>query len=402
LLAADASGTARFSAAALRGAAAARPDAVLVVQSGGASYRFPLSRTESVLQAAGRSDGTLEFALAPLSGAALEKLLAAAGKQGFPVKGTPAGFTLNVIGGSGTAAVPASGFGMAYVERTLTVSEAVYADSAVALLYDAKTGTFRYVPALFETGGGVTKVTVKSSVASGIIAVAVNPVSFSDISAHWAKTEIELLASRLIINGRASGSFAPQQTVSRAEFAAMLVRSLGLQPDAPAGAAAFSDVHAGAWYAADAAAAAGLGLVQGYADGTFRPDAPITREQMAVMAARALKLLQAASAVGGTTASPGAAATAGTTATSGSGTGATSATTGAATSPAAATPASPGSFNDAAAIASWAQEAVNTLTAGGIMQGQPSGSFAPEADTSRAEAAVILTRLLRVGGLLNS
>ncbi|CAH1217177.1 hypothetical protein PAECIP111892_04356 [Paenibacillus auburnensis] len=366
VIAADASGTARFSAAALRSALAARPDAVLVVQSSGASYRFPLSRTESVLKAAGLGDGTLEFALAPLGGAALEQLLAGAGKQGFQVKGMPAGFTLNVIGGSGTAAVPASGFGTAYVERTLTVDEDVYADSAVALLYDAKAGTFRYVPALFETGGGVTKVTVKSSLASGIIAVALNPVRFSDVSSHWAKAEIELLASRLIVNGRASGSFAPQQTVSRAEFAAMLVRSLGLQPEAPAG-AVFSDVAAGAWYAADAAAASGLGLVQGYADGTFRPDAPITRQQMAVMAARALKLLQ--------TASPGDAA------------------------PSAAS--TPGSFSDAAGIASWAQEAVNTLTAGGIMRGLPSGSFAPEADTSRAEAAVILTRLLRAGKLLN-
>ncbi|WP_052380408.1 S-layer homology domain-containing protein, partial [Paenibacillus camerounensis] len=462
-IAAGAGGTARFSAAALRSAAAAVPGAVLVVTSGTAAYRFPLHRAERVLEAAGLADGTLEFALAPLGGAALEKLLADAGKQALAVKGVPAGFTLSVLGGSGAAAVPVSGFGAAYAERTLTVGEAVSADRAAALLYDAQTGTFRYVPALFETAGGVTKVTVKSNVAGGVIAVALHPVSFSDLSGHWAKTEIELLAGKLILNGTGAGNFAPQQTVSRAEFAAMLVRSLGLLPDAAADAAAFSDVPAGAWFAADAQAAAGLGLVQGYADGTFRPEAPVTREQLAVMAARALKLMQSASALpeavhasaaaepGATTAAnvatvttqPGLttaanvasvaaktrATTAANVATVAAKPGATIAAnvatvttelegavsgtaptsnasalasqafvTGAASG---AAPVTPGSFSDAADIASWAQEAVNTLTAGGIMLGRPSGSFAPQAFTSRAEAAVILARLLRAGRLLN-
>lgn len=425
-VAAGADGTARFSAAALRSAAAAVPGAVLVVTSGGASYRFPLHRAESVLEAAGLADGTLEFALAPLSGAALEKLLAGAGKQDLAVKGVPAGFTLSVLGGSGAAAVPVSGFGAAYAERTLTVEEAVSADRAVALLYDAQAGTFRYVPALFETAGGVTKVTVKSSVAGGVIAVALHPVSFSDLSGHWAKTEIELLAGKLILNGRGAGSFAPQQTVSRAEFAAMLVRSLGLLQDAAAGAAVFSDVPAGAWFAADARAAADLGLVQGYADGTFRPEAPVTREQLAVMAARALKLVQSASATpaaapvvgaggkaatavasGSTAAAPNAAAVA-SAPVAASGAAPTSAAPAAASqaldadaAASAAVPTATGSFTDAADIASWAREAVNTLTAGGIMQGRPSGSFAPQAVTSRAEAAVILARLLRAGKLLN-
>ncbi|KUP25331.1 hypothetical protein AWJ19_18425 [Paenibacillus sp. DMB5] len=402
------------------------PGAVLVVTRGGASYRFPLHRAESVLEAAGLADGTLEFALAPLSGAELEKLLAGAGKQDLAVKGVPAGFTLSVLGGSGAAAVPVSGFGAAYAERTLTVEEAVSADRAVALLYEAQTGTFRYVPALFETAGGVTKVTVKSSVAGGVIAVALHPVSFSDLSGHWARAEIELLAGKLILNGRGAGSFAPQQTVSRAEFAAMLVRSLGLLPDAAAEAAAFSDVPAGAWYAADASTAADLDLVQGYADGTFRPEAPVTREQLAVMAARALKLVQSASAPpagahavgaggtpttavasGGIAAAPNAAVVA-SAPVAGSGAAPTSAAPAAASqaldanaAASAAAPTAPGSFTDAAGIASWAQEAVNTLTAGGIMQGRPSGSFAPQAATSRAEAAVILARLLRAGQLLN-
>ncbi|MNV36550.1 Endo-1,4-beta-xylanase A precursor [compost metagenome] len=58
-------------------------------------------------------------------------------------------------------------------------------------------------------------------------------------------------------------------------------------------------------------------------------------------------------------------------------------------------------FTDLSAISSWAKEAVNVLTAKGIMKGQSADSFAPGSDTSRAEAAVILTRLFKAAGLLN-
>jgi hypothetical protein len=156
--------------------------------------------------------------------------------------------------------------------------------------------------------------------------------------------------------------FAPQKSVSRAEFAAMLIRSLGLV--AATTTKTFSDVSDLSWYAADARGAAALGLVQGYEDGTFRPNAPITREQMAVMAARALKLLN----LGGEESGANAATNV---------------------------------FTDASSISSWAKEAVDALTAKGIMKGQSADSFAPDSDTSRAEAAVILARLLKTAGLLN-
>ncbi|WP_313642020.1 S-layer homology domain-containing protein [Paenibacillus sp.] len=168
-----------------------------------------------------------------------------------------------------------------------------------------------------------------------------------------------MLASRLILTGQSTDTFAPQKSVSRAEFAAMLIRSLGLVAGNTT--TAFSDVSDLSWYAADARAAAALGLVQGYEDGTFRPNASFTREQMAVMAARALKLLNL----------------------------------GAGTNP------GTNAFTDSSSISSWAKEAVYVLTAKEIMKGQSAGNFAPGNDTIRAEAAVILARLLKVAGLLN-
>lgn len=359
-ISANGDGTARFSADALRKAAALSPKAVLVIESGGMSYRFPLELVESVLKAAQMPAGTLEFNVNSLSGKGLEQLLAKAKQQGFTVQGTPANFTLKVT--DGKTSVAASGFGTTYVDRTFMLKEALDAKTGVVLIYDEQTGSFRYVPALYELVNGMTKVTVKSSIASGVFVAALHPVTFGDISTHWARNEIERLASRLILTGQSTDTFAPQKSVSRAEFAAMLIRSLGLV--AANTTKTFSDVSDLSWYAADARAAAALGLVQGYEDGTFRPNAPITREQMAVMAARAMKLLnleaEGSRAIVATDV-----------------------------------------FRDASTISSWAKEAVSDLVAKGIMKGQPSGSFAPSSDTSRAEAAVILVRLLRAAELLN-
>lgn len=359
-ISANGEGVARFSAEALRDAAALSPNAVLVIASGDMSYRFPLGLVESVLKAAQMPAGTLEFQLSPLSGKGLEQLLAKAKQQGFTVQGTPASITLRVTDGKTT--VPANGFGTTYVERTFMIKEILDLKTGVVLIYDEQTGSFRYVPALFEPVNGMTKVTVKSSNASGVFVAALHPVSFGDSSSHWAKNEIEMLASRLILTGQSNDTFAPQKSVSRAEFAAMLIRSLGLIAESTT--KTFSDVSDLSWYTADARAAAALGLVQGYEDGTFRPNAPITREQMAVMAARALKLMNLGAGESGVNPATNA-------------------------------------FTDAAAISSWAKEAVNVLTAKGIMKGRSASSFAPGSDTSRAEAAVILTRLLKAAGLLN-
>lgn len=276
------------------------------------------------------------------------------------MQGTPTIVTLKVT--DGKTSVAASGFGTTYVDRTFMLKEALDAKTGVVFIYDEQTGSFRYVPALFEPVNGMTKVTVKSSIASGVFFAALHPVTFGDIATHWAKNEIEGLASRLILTGQSTDTFAPQKSVSRAEFAAMLIRSLGLV--AANTTKTFSDVSDLSWYAADARAAAALGLVQGYEDGTFRPNAPITREQMAVMAARAMKLLNLeAEGYGANVAAD--------------------------------------VFTDASTISSWAKEAVSDLAAKGIMKGQSSGSFAPSSDTSRAEAAVILVRLLRAAELLN-
>ncbi len=111
--------------------------------------------------------------------------------------------------------------------------------------------------------------------------------TFTDIAGHRDREAIEALAERGIINGRGSGLFAPDDRMTRAEFAAITVRSLGL---APLSGDSFTDVPAGRWFSPFVGTAARYGIVNGVGGGLFLPDGTITRQEAAVMVARAAKL----------------------------------------------------------------------------------------------------------------
>lgn len=111
--------------------------------------------------------------------------------------------------------------------------------------------------------------------------------TFGDISGHKNQPAIEALASRGIINGINDTSFAPNATMTRAEYAAIVVRGLGLTPKENG---RFSDILSGMWYAGYVGTANAYGIVNGTTNTTFEPNGPITREQAAAMTARAAKL----------------------------------------------------------------------------------------------------------------
>lgn len=111
--------------------------------------------------------------------------------------------------------------------------------------------------------------------------------NFSDITGHEAKTAIEALAARGIINGKTADSFLPDETMTRAEFAAITVRGLGLPEKANA---VFDDVAPGDWFAPYVGAAHAYGIVTGVSAGLFSPDGTLSREEAAVMIARSAAL----------------------------------------------------------------------------------------------------------------
>ena len=116
----------------------------------------------------------------------------------------------------------------------------------------------------------------------------INPgKTFADISVHKDKTAIETLASRGIINGKSENSFEPDSTMTRAEFATIITRGLGLPQK---NSAVFDDVTTNDWFYSCVGTAYAYGIIKGVSENEFNPNGTITREEAAVMVERAAKL----------------------------------------------------------------------------------------------------------------
>lgn len=112
--------------------------------------------------------------------------------------------------------------------------------------------------------------------------------TFSDVPAsHPNKTAIEALAARGVLKGRTATQVAPDAKMTRAEFAAMVVRALGLTPKANN---SFKDVTSDKWYAGEVGTANTYGIIDGVGGGRFNPEGAVNRQEAATMVARAAKL----------------------------------------------------------------------------------------------------------------
>ncbi|MBO0603164.1 NEAT domain-containing protein [Sporosarcina sp. E16_3] len=131
------------------------------------------------------------------------------------------------------------------------------------------------------------KATIKPVVTEEETPVEVVPVTFTDISNTWAKPYIESLASKQIVKGKTATTFAPNDQITRAQFAILLSRALELPKQDYKG--TFSDVTKDMdWIVFEAEAASRAGIIS-VNDGKFRPNEAITRQQMATMIIRAIE-----------------------------------------------------------------------------------------------------------------
>jgi hypothetical protein len=336
-------------------------DKTIVIKNGNITFELPNNLKELIQNSGSTFDltnSTLTVKINKVDKALDEQIQNKASSLGFKLLDTPVNYQLNLKSGDKTEEI--KNFGNTYVSRTIELDGVIDGDTTTAIVFNPDTGEFRYVPALFTVVNGKTIITIKSTTNS-IYTVAQFDKSFNDIQTHWAKTQIELLSSKLIVNGTTSSTFAPNEKITRAEFAALLVRALGLTSNGTS--ISFKDVAATDWYAASAQIAAQFKLITGYEDGTFKPNQIISREQMSVMAARALQFSNQK-----------------------------------------ASPTAVGDLNhfgDVKEISSWAQEAAGQMIANGIIQGKTEVLFAPQDTATRAEATVILTRLLQSLNLIN-
>lgn len=115
-----------------------------------------------------------------------------------------------------------------------------------------------------------------------------NAVTFSDIVGHKNQTAIEKLAGMEIINGMGGDLFAPNETMTRAQFCTIVVKALGLTPRTNN---SFSDVPTKQWYAGYVGAASDKGIVNGVGGNKFAPNGTITRQDAVTMVTRAAKVM---------------------------------------------------------------------------------------------------------------
>lgn len=111
---------------------------------------------------------------------------------------------------------------------------------------------------------------------------------FSDIAGHPNQVAIETLVSMGIVNGMGDGTFAPEVTMTRAQFCTMVVKALEL---VPLESTVFSDVPAKQWYSGYVGAASANGIVNGVGGGKFNPNGTIIGQHAALMVNRAAKVL---------------------------------------------------------------------------------------------------------------
>lgn len=342
--------------------AQANPATVLTFTTDGASYSLPLGIVNgtALTSQLGTGDFTITVSILKAGPATLNSVNQALSAQAGSVTLAAPVIEFTITAQAGNNSVLLNNFGTTYVKRTLTAPSVLNPQNATAVSFDPATGTISFVPSVFTTkADGTTEVTVTRN-SNSYYTVVQSSKTFGDTAGHWAKSAIDLLASKLIITGTSSTEFSPSQRVTRAEFAALITRSLGLA--AVNSGTSFSDVNASAWYANAVQTAAAAGLITGYTDGSFKPNSPITRQEMAVILSKAIKYT-------------------GTTLT--------------------ADPSALAKFSDAAAIPAWSQAAIQEIAAEQIIQGRPDGSFAPQNNATRAEAVTMLEKTLKFLQFIN-
>lgn len=348
---------------ALAAAAETVPEAVFTIKANNASYTLPvnLPALVSVLQQVdkGLDKAIVYVSMDTVTGAIAERAAELAKAAGVTLAGDIVEYTLKVEANGSQIAI--ADFGGTYTARSLILAGVVDPAQATAVRIDPVTGAVSFVPAVFKTANGITEATIYHN-GNGLYTIIRSQKTFADLREHWAKSDVELLASKLIVNGMTETSFAPERNVTRGEFVSLIVRALGIA-EASADAEEFNDVSASDWFSGAIGAAAKAGIVSGYEDGAFRPGDTISREQMAVILSNALRFAgKPATAPGKLTLY---------------------------------------AFEDHADIRPWAEASAAQMVQARIFTGVTDTRFAPQDEVTRAQAAVAVKRLLQAAGFIN-
>ncbi|NGP44281.1 S-layer homology domain-containing protein [Bacillaceae bacterium SIJ1] len=229
-------------------------------------------------------------------------------------------------------------------------------DEVVGVLYQPTTQSVTFVPSKqTKRANGAQELMMQTRYDGYYAFVKKGNVSFLDMAEHWAKADVEDMAQQLIIQGVSEKRFSPDDFITRGEFTAFLTSALGVQPQEQIS-EQFIDVHQGMFYAGAIEAAVQAGLMQGVSLERFSPNEPMTREQMAVMIVKSMHFAGKPPVESGSQKLR--------------------------------------SYLDHEKISAWAKEAMSDTVQTGILNGVSETFIAPKDNVTRAQAAVMLKRLL--------
>lgn len=194
----------------------------------------------------------------------------------------------------------------------------------------------------------IGSIALSAAILAGLLpagALAAEP-SFADTKGHWAESAIERWSDYGVVTGLGDGTFAPDAELTRAEMAQVYVNLFKLTEKADI--SIFIDIPAGAWYADAVAKCVAAGILNGTSGTTFSPLAPVTREQMFAAFGRALGIAPAET---------------------------TNST-----------------LYDLGQVSDWAQGTVNALLNAGYVTGTTGNTLLPLADIDRASVVALLDK----------
>ncbi|GAE27447.1 hypothetical protein JCM9140_3594 [Halalkalibacter wakoensis JCM 9140] len=274
--------------------------------------------------------------------------------SGASVKSDVVDFTMSVRSGEREAKLTRFD---SYIFRSIPVAGVTNPQFAIAYNVDA-------TPVIVPTQGGTESVRFASRMLSKYVVAERTPLPFTDLRADfWAKPEIDRLSVRNVFQGRSDGRVAPGESVTRVQLSVLLSRSLAMISDSEYK-KQFSDVTGDEWFMDEFLPIVETGIVQGRRDGSFAPNAPVTRQQAAAMISRAMDQIGFDDSKLGTANAEN-------------------------------------TYSDFDRIDDYAKEDVERLLQAGIMEGRNDGTFGPKEPMTRAQMARVIDSLLKFQGFMN-
>lgn len=248
------------------------------------------------------------------------------------------------------------------VEREITLPQQPSKNTTILFEKEKKAS---FTPAYFFERDGQHFAKVFSR-HNGTFSIVTEEKEFTDTENHWAKGVIDSLSSKGIIQGKSESTFAPNENIDRAQFAILLVRAFGEDLSTVNQFTNFEDVSTNDWFNKGISIASQMGLVMGKGKNEFKPNDPITREEMVVMITRALHKASSKPNLSDNELSEILSA-----------------------------------FEDSGSTSDWAKDSFAIAVKTGIVNGKTATTFAPKDLATRAEAATMLKGFLEYIKFIN-